>query len=189
METKSEQIIFNSKKKEVIILLLPVLLVFIILIFFIWLCFEKIKSGSDNLFSQKTQIALLESQANETESFKRKYNDYLPNLQKIDQIFVDPQNPLKFIEFLEQSASGANINLEISPLSFSKDGDLKILSLQLISKGSFSEILGFLKKIEDGPYLLSIQNLAITSFKTSKSDDKVLVKTTQANFSIKILTQ
>lgn len=189
METKNEQNVLNKKDRRPVIFLAFILLAFLLLIFSIFLCFIKIREASSNLLSIKNEIAVLSIQAEDIENFKKNYSDYLPNLQKIDQMFVDPQNPLNFIEFLEKSALDANVELEISPLSFSDAGGLKILSFQLVCTGNFSDELDFLKNIEKGPYLLSIKDAAFSNLHAPKTDGKAAAKQPRAIFSVKVLTQ
>lgn len=188
MEAKKQNIVFNMKRKGFAVWLIVASLVFIFLILMIWFLFGKIKNGSDSLFLEKNKIAVLQKQIGDVESFKIKYNEYLPSLQKIDQAFVDPDNPLNFIEFLEKSAEDSNIELEISPLSFTVEGGLKILSLQLSSVGSFSGNLNFLEKLEKGPYLLYIEKLTLSEFRESKSS-KTSSNKIQASVSTKILSK
>lgn len=189
METKNEQNVSNKKNRKPVFFLAFILLAFLLLIFSIFLCFIKIKEASNNLLTIKNEIAILSIQAGDIENFKKNYNDYLPNFQKIDQMFVDPQNPLNLIEFLEASASDANVDLEISPLSFSDEGGLKTLNFQLTCTGNFSDELDFLKNIEEGPYLLSIKNAAFSNLQASKTGGKAAAKQPRATFSVKILTQ
>ncbi len=177
----------NINKKRVIVWVVVVLTVFGILLFSIWLCFEKIKSGSEKLFLERTRIAGLENQVIEIENFKKDYNNYSSNLRKIDQLFIDPQNPLSFIEFLENSALSANVELQISPLIFSKEESYKTVSLQLTTKGNFFEVIKFLEILEKGPFLLSVENLSMGSSGSLKLDSKNPL--IQGNFSIKALTK
>jgi energy-coupling factor transporter transmembrane protein EcfT len=185
METRAKNI-FNTRKRGFIVWIVFALLIFISLFFLIWFSFTKIKDGSKDLFSERTKIALLKKQTIDIEDFKNKYGDYATNLQKIDQAFVDPNNPLKFIEFLEQSAGKVSVDLKISPLSFSEENGLKVLSLQLNSTGNFSDTLNFLEKIEKGPYLIYVQKIILSEFRDSKSSTKTSTKKTQANISIKV---
>lgn len=176
---------FLQKNKIYIISSLFFVSFLILIIFFIWPAMDGIKKESENLILVKKEIAVFLAQSSQLEKFGKNYNNYLPDLEKISKIFVDQQNPLDFIEFLEERASGARIDLEISPLFFSKEENYNIAALQLVAKGGFQSIASFLEKIENGPYLIEIQNLNIRNFEDKKTSTKGI----QANFSIKALAK
>ena len=105
----------------------------------------------------------------EVENFRQKYEDYKVNLEKTDNLFVDSQNPVEFIKFLENTASDSQVKLEISSPSFSKDGGSSLIIFRLSSYGDFSENLSFIRKLETGPYLIRIKNLDIGRYKDAKN--------------------
>jgi len=156
-------------KKSTIIGFIAALILLILFGFGIWLCFSKIEAGSSELFAQKNKINTLESQAAEIDNFKVAHSIDSLELEKISQAFVDPQNPLDFIEFLEKAAAQEDIDFKLSPLSFSNDGNKNILSVQVSLEGGFSGILNFVNQIENGQYLVSVQNLAVSDSKASLS--------------------
>lgn len=162
-------------KKSTIIGFVVVLIIFGLLGFGIWLCFSKIEKRSSEFFAQKIKINTLEGQAMEVENFKANHGPDFFELEKISQAFVDPEDPLNFIKFLENSAGAENIELKLSPLSFLKDGSINILSAQMSLQGGLSGILNFVNRIENGQYMVSVQTIAVSD--------------SQASLSIKILTQ
>ncbi|MDP3882577.1 MAG: hypothetical protein Q8Q48_00790 [Candidatus Staskawiczbacteria bacterium] len=169
MENKAKKTnLTQNKKKTVIVWIFLAVFVFAILIFVDWFCFLKIKEGSEKILSSKGDIKTAGLQAKEVQKFKAEYGSYQQNLEKIDKMFVDPQNPLDFIEFLENLASDLNIDLVISPLVPSKDAKFKTISLTLTSSGEFSGTALFLEKIERGPYLISVNNFEASGEEKAK---------------------
>lgn len=187
MKDREKQIKLCFEKKSIIFIVFGFVL-FTILIILIWISFENIKKESENLFLQKVKIINLANQNTQIESFKTKYQDYLPNLQKIEEMFVDPQNPLKFIEFLEKSSFDTGVALEISPLSFLTEGVVKTVSVRITVKGNFNDVLKFLEKIESGKYLLSVENLTISNLE-EKSEKGGSITKSQAIIATKTLTK
>lgn len=187
MENKKTIINLLSEKKT-IILTIFVLIVFVLLILSIWFIFLKVREESNNLFEEKNKIVILEQQNKEIESFKLEYNTYVPNLKKIEEMFVDPKNPLSFIEFLEKISTNNNVSLEISPLSFLTEGASKLVVVKLSVKGEFNDLLSFLKNMENGDYLISIDNLVISNYE-EKAESANVVKKSQASISIKAITK
>src|SRR3990167_6322539 len=108
-------IISAMNKKNYIIILVFSLLSLSIIVFFIWPYFIEIRARSEELVLEKDQVSSLNIKINELDNFEKEYDNYLPNLQKIEQMFVDPQDPIDFIEFIEDVASDSKIILQVSP--------------------------------------------------------------------------
>lgn len=177
-----------SKKKNYIIISVCFLTVIFLSLIFIYFQFKEIQQKSNELISQKNNASLLEKEFQQMENFKREYAYYQLDLEKIDNLFIDSQNPVKFIEYLEKSASRFGIDLKISTPSFSKEGSFSFAGLQLFSSGDFSQILVFIRELETGPYLIKVQNLDMENYKDKKaSEDQV--NQIKATFSIKVFAK
>ncbi len=155
----------SPKNKIYIISIIFGLIVVILIVLFIYPLFKAIRNNSQELFSTKRELILFKDQIREIENFEEVYENYQPNLAKIDQLFVDPQNPTDFIQFLEKIAFDSRVSMEISPLILSKEKEetefwLSVTS-QISSKGSFSNFLRFFEKLEASPYLIEAQNLVL----------------------------
>ncbi len=159
-----ETVIPSMNKKNYILLVVFALLSLSVIAVFVWPYFIEIKRMSKDLVSERDQVASLNMQISELSGFKKEYNNYLPNLKKIESMFVDPQDPIGFIEFIENIAADQEIVLKMSPNLLSQDKQNSI-GFQLSGTGNFSNFSGFLKKIEYGPYLINIENLNIVSRK------------------------
>jgi cbb3-type cytochrome oxidase subunit 3 len=187
MENKKSKINLFSEKKNIIFAVFAFVL-FILFISSIWFIFLKVREESYNLFEEKNRIFILEQQDKEIENFKSEYDNYLPNFKKIEEMFVDPKNPLSFIEFLEKISIDANVNLEISPLSFLTEGTSKFVTVKLFINGEFNNLLSFLENMENGNYLVSIDNLIISNYE-EKTESANVVKKSQASITIKAITK
>jgi hypothetical protein len=153
--------LLKNRDKTYIISVISGLAVLFLILFFIWLLLTGIKNNSKNLISIKNNTAVLETQNNEIEDFKKNYWDYKPNLDKINQLFVDPKNPVDFIKFLEEESYNSGINPKIALLPISQQENQNIITFQLFSNGDFSKIMDFSEKLEAGPYLIEIKSLTI----------------------------
>lgn len=133
-------------------------------VFLIWPLLNEINKNSDDLVLAKKDIVILSAQSDEAENFKNNYELYKLSLEKIDRLFFNPDSPVDFIKFLEDTAASSQIISQIS-LAPSSAGSNKtsqnFVTFQFSSKGSFSETLNFAKKIETGPYLIEIVSLTI----------------------------
>ena len=176
----------QNKKKTYSTLAIFIIISLFLVVLVIWPILNGIKRNSVDLISAKNSIATLEARVAATNNFKKSYADYKTNLDKIDQLFVSPDNPVDFIKFLEDTASDCDITSQVSP-SFSKDyqkSAQNFVTFQMNSIGSFSGLLEFSKEIESGPYMLEIESLTIQdSGGTSK------VEKFSASFAIKVFTK
>ncbi len=161
-------------------------------VFFIFPLLNEIKINSKDLISAKNRVAFLSAQTKETENFKNNYEAHRPNLDKIEKMFVDSDNPVDFIKFLEKTATDLSITSQISlPSSKNSMGTgPESIIFQLSSKGSFSEMLNFTQKIETGPYLIEIENLTIQNSQEKDTQEKdtsedYLSRKVDATFTIK----
>jgi hypothetical protein len=149
----------NPKIKARIIWISLFVCFFVLLLSADCFLFFKIQEGSRKILTSKGDIKTANLQTKEVQKFMSKYSEYKPNLERIDKMFADPQNPLDFIEFLESTAFSSNIELSISPMTSVKDGQSKAISLSLTLSGDFSGTLAFLERLERGPYLISVKNM------------------------------
>jgi hypothetical protein len=175
------------KKQIYLIISIFFLLALFLAIFFVYPLSNEIIQKSNELISHKNSGLILESQSNEATNFKQKYDIYKTNLDQIDALFADSQNPVSFIEFLEEKSSGLGIKLQISTPSFSREGALAFENFRLSSSGSFSNTLKFVRELEAGPYLVEIQNLNIS--KSKKIDKSADSGSIGADFLIKVFSR
>jgi len=140
-----------------------------LILFIILPLWQGIKKDSADLIAAKDNQVTLFAQSKEMEAFKKNYNIYKPNLDKIDNMFIDPANPVDLIKFLEGTAYNSQISSQISLLpsaNSSQKAEQNFVNFQFSSKGEFSRILDFSKKIEAGPYLIEISSLTIQNSDT-----------------------
>jgi len=179
----------ETKNKIYIITVFFGLIILSLIVFFIFPSFKKIKSNSDDLFSKKQSISILKNQADQVENFKKKYNEYKPNLEKTDQLFIDLENPVNFIKFLEKTASDSGIESEISLSPYSLKENESSITFQFFSSGNFLKILEFTKAMESGPYLVEIKNLIIKNSEVKNASKNNLSEIVDATFLIKAFSK
>jgi hypothetical protein len=184
----------KTNNKIYIILSIFILISLFLIIFFIWPLILEIKKNSTDLIVAKDSLANLGMQIEQMNNFKKKYTEYKPNLEKIDQLFVDPSNPVDFIEFLEKEASSVKITSQISLTSNPRAplNSEQFINLQFTSEGIFSNVMRFIKKIESGPYLIEIEKLIIQDSKKN-AQTKIITEYTARNveavITIKVFTK
>jgi hypothetical protein len=142
-------------------------LVFIVLVIPYFL--SKVRESSESLISLKQELASLQREIDNIQILKIAYQNRKDDLNKIDDIFVDADVPLHFIDFLETNAevSKQEIDIAFVPSGKEKDEPWSSLSFQLSTTGFFPDFLKFLERLENSPYLIEIVSLN-TKGSTSK---------------------
>lgn len=178
----------NIQNKIYLSIVIFILLVILIIVFIIYPLFGEIKKNSKELISQKEKLVSLEIKIDNLEKFKNLYQKYKPNLEKIDNLFIDSEVPVGFIGFMEKTAKESQMEIKISPTSSRKTekDPWSFIVFQINSNSSPFNFLKFLEKLETSPYLINIQNLNIT--KLSKSE-VLSVEEIKTAFSIKVYTK
>lgn len=165
----------NFKNRLYLILIIFTLVSVLIIIFLVYPLFLDIKNISKEILSNKEESAFLQDQSQEFDSFKNKLNRYEPDLHSMEQLFINPKDPVTFIEFLESTSSDSNVELMINLVKNTAKDSLdnpQVSYFQVDAKGSFQNILLFFQKIEKGPYLLKINKVSMSaSEKTNQSSE------------------
>lgn len=151
----------------------------ILVIFGIYPLFSQIQNKSSELISQKNRLAELEAKSQNLKGFQLAYKTHQLQLAKINQLFINPEEPLDFIEFLEKEAESGQLEVKISPFSSQqeKQSPWPYLDFQLTLTGAFPEFLKFLERLEFNPYLLEVPNLSVRKEpKSSRISANLLIK-------------
>lgn len=184
-------------KKKQILILITIFLGITILLFFLVISplFKGIKKNSADIILIKKELISLDSQTKNLEEFRKFYQKNQSDLEKINKLFINPEIPIDFVNFLEKAAQDSKISIKISLSQYggTKKDTWPSIQFQISASGPFTDFLKFIEKIETSPYLIEIQNLNINrSTETSpsltgpKETPRVEVK---ANLTIKVYTQ
>lgn len=177
------------KKRIYLTLIIFAFLIILIIVFIVFPLFGEIKNNSKELIVQKEKFVVLETKIANLEKFKVLQADLQYFLKEIDNLFVDPIVPVEFIGFLENTSEKSGLETEIMPVGSDKKmekGFWPYLTFQITSSGSFSNFLKFLEKIENGPYLIEVQNLSISKL---TGDKDIVFDKVRVAFSIKVFVK
>lgn len=115
------------------------------------------------LAQTKENVYFLNEKSKKYEEAQKVYKNLEADLEKINEVFINPEFPVNIIEFLENTAANSGISIEkIAPfiLSASETDPWEPVGFQITIIDSFPSILKFLDKIENSPYLIEIQNFS-----------------------------
>jgi len=157
----------NPKKKIYISIAVFVVITVLLIILAVIPLLKSIQENSADLVYQKDSLA---SQDKKIETFRETENLYQEsqeNIEKIDKIFIEPDDPRDLINFLKEKAEKYSLQNEILSLkktpadSAGKTEPWPSISLQISNTGPFVSFLKFVKNLESGPYLTEILNISI----------------------------
>ncbi len=153
--------LYNLKNNIYATLITCLTIILLVIAFLILPLYWQIQDDSKELILIKNNDFTFEMQKNQIENLKKDGSQYLSNLALIDQLFIDPKNPVNFIKFLEDTALSAGIKPKISLAQDLQTKDQNSLSFKLFASDDFLKIMDFSEKLEYGPYLVKIQDLSI----------------------------
>lgn len=157
----------------------------LLVVFAIYPLFKGILRNADDLVATKGNIASLSAEINNFDSLNKQYQSYKPNLDKINNLFINANVPIDFIRFLENLAASSSLSATISPgqsVGGSGQQQWKAVNFSVSAQGSYVNFSRFLERLENAPYLIGIQNLSINS-QNDKSGE------ISANMNIKVFAK
>lgn len=138
----------------------------------------KVKSKSDQLKRKQEKIAEVETQSRRLGKLQRVLKKSKADFQKLDQLFIEPEAPVGFLEFLERAAADSDLELNITPSAGEKLNrePWPPTFFEVTGKGSFQNCVEFATKIETAPYLLRIQKLNLEQAEKREAKVNLLIK-------------
>lgn len=163
------------------------------IMFFVWPLFNDIRGKSNDLINLKNEEFSFKEQINKLNEFNENKDNYKSNFEKAEQMLADSKNPILLIKSIENIADQSGVSLNIS-LSSALDKKLdkdywSSISFQIISVGSFANTLNFLTKLENAPYLISLESLKINKNESVIKSKNNLNLNVKADYLVKIFTK
>lgn len=179
----------SPKKKIIIFSVIFGIAAIAIVGFIIRPLFKGIEKSSEELITAKKELILSQEEAGKFEQFKEIYKGLKPDLEKINQLFVDPEIPIDLIKFWEKEARDSELSIKISPifLEVAETDPWNSIGFRLSLIGSFPDFLKFLEKTETSPYLIEIQNLTVEGLDQRKLGSKEYERFSSADVNIALV--
>lgn len=129
--------------------------------------FRSIQINAQELREQKARVQEARSLDGYLFAFANLSSQEKAELGEFAEMFVDPETPIAFIEFLESIAQSSDMELKITPGNpiQIKGQTWPEMDFQLASQGSYSGFIRFLKKLENAPYILEVRNTTVNQSK------------------------
>ena len=154
-------------KKTAVISIIFEVIITILFCFVIYSLLSGVRNNSQELILAKRELVLFKTKTEEFEQCKEAYGGLKTDLEKIDELFINPDVPVDLIKFWRKTANDSGLLIDISPTSVeaTETTSWDSIGFRLSLIGSFSNFLRFLEKIETAPYLIEIQNLSAKNSK------------------------
>jgi len=178
----------NTKKQIILFWGICLITAFVIIWVFIVPLFGTIRQISIGLAGVKKELIIIHEKTGEIDEAESVCDKIDPDLQKIENLFVDKDVPVKAIEFLENIAVASDLPIEIYPISLSdyEDEIWDFVSFRLSARGSYINFRRFLEKMEAGPFLIEIYNLSVREI---SSNEDSLSNNVDTVLTIKVFTK
>ena len=147
------------KRKIFFILISIILIVFISMLLLVIFLIKDIQRNSQEFLLERKTLTLMEREFQEFENFEKNFAFYQSNLEKLDKLFLNPEVPIDFVQFLEEESKNIGLLIKISPsIITSRESDpWESIGFQILLTGSFPNCLKFLEKLQVSPWLLEVQ--------------------------------
>jgi|GEM_PF-2338762 len=138
---------------------------------------NRIMESSDELVLRKREVADLQRASDHATSFTKFRGERAEELERVNNVFVNAQTPIPFIEFLEDSAVASNVSFEIAPGKISQVKGDPWLSLQvrIIGEGRYPGVLEFIRRLENSQVFLELQNITLTRLEEVQGSEEASV--------------
>ncbi len=162
--------------------------------FFLFVLVPQVRGiiqDTQQLILQKEARANFVAEQNNLKDFTNFLAQHQGDIERFNSLFVDPQNPLNFLTFLEGIARESQFSLKIIPGNVQKvEGDLwPSIPFQISSQGSFENVRRFLQKLEYGPYLVEFKGVVLQQPKENTGKKNAASDLVDFTLSLKVYTQ
>lgn len=130
----------------------------LLFVFAVYPLLEGVKKSSKSSMSAKNELASFTVQDELRREGKALYQKHITDLERMDNLFIDPEVPLELLSFLEREAAAVKMPTDVISIT-SKPADKDpwpSLIIKLSGLGDFASFLRFLEKVETGPYLIEV---------------------------------
>lgn len=149
----------------------------LIIAFIIFPLLKEINLGSEELVSQKANAIAIEEKTENLKKLSGIFQAAEPDITKINDLFINAQEPIGFIQFLEKISQESQVESKYSITAYNKDkkDTWPSLDFKIIISGSPANFLKFLEMLENAPYLIAVQNLNVAQMLDKKIIQVTLV--------------
>lgn len=131
-----------------------------IFIYFNYYILDRVRTISSEIGNVKSELGDFSKKFNGLSLQGLETDIIKEQLDRVEDSFVDPNNPLPFLEHLEGLSS--SVKIEISSLSFDEsEEEIGEGTLTLSIEGDYEGCMIFVDRLQTSPYLIEIERSSI----------------------------
>jgi len=160
----------NLKRKRVIISVGGTIVLLSMIGFVMYPLGQGIVQDYQVLLATKKEAARIARDIQNITEFATISSTYEAEFSQFNNLFVDPDNPIPFIEFLEGASQTSQLELTIVARDQKqvKGDPWSSMDFQLTLEGSYPSFVEFTEKLEAAPYLVELRNMTMRKFRGSR---------------------
>lgn len=145
-----------------------------------------IVKDAENFLSQRKEVAKNMEEQKNIRDFQVFSAAHHLDINRSRDLLIDPQDPTRFLVFLENMAAESGFALKIVPGNPQKikEDPYSSIPFQISSEGSSANLRSFFQKLEYAPYLIEIKDLTVRVQRSSALKDNSIF-----SFSLKVYTK
>ena len=123
--------------------------------------FQGVARDHKEVLANKRELLQLRTDQESSNEFGKIAGQYAGEFQRIENLFVDGDAPIAFFRFLDEAAVSFGLRTEkaLGSLQRLRGDRWPSLEVRLAGGGSYPDVMAFLQKIENAPYLLEVKTL------------------------------
>lgn len=178
----------KSKQKIIIALVFFGVCSVVFLGVFIYPVFQGVLEDNQKMLAHKKEILQLQEDTKSSREFEMLSGQYAKELVRLEELFVDSETPIAFFRFLDETAVLFTLQIEKAPGSVQqlKEDHWPSFDVHLTGEGLYPNVMAFLEKIENAPYLLEVKVLTISGRNASGQQNQEKV---EFSMSLKVFTK
>ena len=126
--------------------------------------FQGILQDNETVLGQKQELLQIQESKKRSHEFESISQGYADEFVRLQALFVNRETPLSFFRFLDETALGLGIRMEKSPgnVQYITQDPWPSFQVRLVGEGPYPNVVAFVEKVENAPYLVEIQTFTIT---------------------------
>ena len=123
--------------------------------------FQGVARDHKEVLAHKRELLQLRSDQESSNEFGKIVEQYTGEFQRMGNLFVDSDTPIALFRFLDEAAASFGLRTEkaLGSLQLLQGDRWPSLEVRLAGEGPYPDIMAFLQKIENAPYLLEVKTL------------------------------
>jgi len=155
----------KAKQKVVITAVSFGLLNVIFLVVVVYVVLQGVLEDRGQVLVYKHELLQLQEDEKSSRELEMFSTQYEGEFVRFEDLLVDSETPIAFFRFLDETADLFRLRIEKAPgaVQHLKGDRWPSFEIRLAGDGVYPDVMAFLQKIENGPYLLEIKTFTLTT--------------------------